>query len=130
MENLKKQHPPSFKAKVALEALKEIKTSAELASEFQVHPTQIWSWKAAAKKGLVEVFADRRKKKELDQEELIQELYRQIGQLKVDLDWLKKIWPSPIKRSFCSLTKRISRFRLATRPSSWGSPDRVFIISL
>jgi hypothetical protein len=38
----------------------------------------------------VEVFADRRKKKELDQEELIQELYRQIGQLKVDLDWLKK----------------------------------------
>jgi hypothetical protein len=38
----------------------------------------------------VELFADRRKKKELDQEELIQELYRQIGQLKVDLDWLKK----------------------------------------
>jgi len=38
----------------------------------------------------VEVFADRRKKKELDREELIQELYRQIGQLKVDLDWLKK----------------------------------------
>ena len=68
MENLKKQHPPSFKAKVALEALKEIKTSAELASEFQVHPTQIRSWKAAAKKGLVEVFADRRKKKELDQD--------------------------------------------------------------
>ena len=50
VENLKKQHPPSFKAKVALEALKEIKTSAELASEFQVHPTQIRSWKAAAKK--------------------------------------------------------------------------------
>jgi transposase-like protein len=90
VESLKKQHPPSFKAKVALEALKEIKTSAELASEFQVHPTQIRTWKAAAKKGLVEVFADRRKKKELDREELIQELYRQIGQLKVDLDWLKK----------------------------------------
>ena len=70
MENLKKQHPPSFKAKVALEALKEIKTSAELASEFQVHPTQIRSWKAAAKKGLVEVFADRRKKKELELREV------------------------------------------------------------
>jgi len=90
VENLKKQHPPSFKAKVALEALKEIKTSAELASEYQVHPSQIRSWKAAAKKGLVEIFSDRRRKKEVDKEELIQELYRQIGQLKVDLDWLKK----------------------------------------
>ena len=39
MENLKKQHPPPFKAKGALEALKEIKASAELASEFQAHPT-------------------------------------------------------------------------------------------
>jgi len=45
VENLKKQHPPSFKAKVGLEALKAIKTLAELASEFQVHPTQIRSWK-------------------------------------------------------------------------------------
>ncbi len=89
MENLKKQHPPLFKTKVALEALKEMKTSAELASEFQVHPTQIRTWKATAKKGLVDVFSDQRKKKELDKEELIQELYRQIGQLKVDLDWLK-----------------------------------------
>lgn len=90
MENLKKQHPPSFKAKVALEALKEMKTSAELASEYQVHPSQIRTWKALAKKGLVDLFTDRRKKKELDKDELIQELYRQIGQLKVDLDWLKK----------------------------------------
>jgi len=90
VENLKKQHPPSFKAKVALEALKEMKTSAELASEYQVHPSQIRTWKALAKKGLVDLFTDRRKKKELDKDELIQELYRQIGQLKVDLDWLKK----------------------------------------
>ena len=90
MENMKKQNPPSFKAKVALEALREMKTSAELASEYQVHPTQIRTWKGLAKKGLVDLFTDRRKKKELDKDELIQELYRQIGQLKVDLDWLKK----------------------------------------
>jgi transposase len=90
VENLKKQHPSSFKAKVALEALKEVKTSAELSSEYQVHPSQIRTWKALAKKGLVDLFTDRRKKKELDKDELIQELYRQIGQLKVDLDWLKK----------------------------------------
>jgi transposase len=66
VENLEKQHPPSIKARLALGVLKEIKTSAELASEFQVHPTQIRTWKAAAKKWLVEIFADWRKKKELD----------------------------------------------------------------
>lgn len=90
MENLRKQHTPSFKAKVGLEALKEEKTSAELASEFQVHPSQIRTWKATVKRGLVDLFTDRKKKKERDKDELIQELYRQIGQLKVDLDWLKK----------------------------------------
>ena len=90
LENLKKQHPPLFKAKVTLEALKEVKTSAELSSEYQVHPSQIRTWKALAKKGLVDLFTDRRKKNELDKNELIQELYPQIGQLKVDLDWLKK----------------------------------------
>ena len=96
VENLKRQHPPSFKAKVALEVLKEVKTSAELVREYQVHPSQIRTWKALAKKGLVDLFMDRRKKKELDKDERIQELYHQIGQLKVDLDWLKKSWPSPI----------------------------------
>ena len=56
MENLKKQHPPSFKAEVALDALKEVKTSAELASEYQVHLPQIRTWKALAKKRLVDLF--------------------------------------------------------------------------
>ena len=92
MENLRKKHTPSFKAKVALEAIKEQKTSAELASQYQVHPGQIRNWKATAAKGLIDLFSDKRKSRDQDQEELIQELYRQIGQLKVDLDWLKKIW--------------------------------------
>lgn len=90
MENLRKKHTPSFKAKVALEAIKEQKTSAELASQYQVHPGQIRNWKATAAKGLIDLFSDKRKSRDQDQEELIQELYRQIGQLKVDLDWLKK----------------------------------------
>jgi len=92
VENLRKKHTPSFKAKVALEAIKEQKTSAELASQYQVHPGQIRNWKATAAKGLIDLFSDKRKSRDQDQEELIQELYRQIGQLKVDLDWLKKIW--------------------------------------
>ncbi len=90
MENLRKKHTPSFKAKVALEAIREQKTSAELASQYQVHPGQIRNWKATAAKGLIDLFSDKRKSRDQDQEELIQELYRQIGQLKVDLDWLKK----------------------------------------
>jgi transposase-like protein len=79
-----------FKAKVALEAIKEQKTSAELASQYQVHPGQIRNWKTVVTKGLVDLFSDKRKGKEQDREKLIAELYRQIGQQKVDLDWLKK----------------------------------------
>lgn len=90
MEKMRKSYPPSFKATVALEAIKEQKTSAELASQYQVHPGQIRNWKAAAQKGLIDLFSDKRKGKEQDTEGLISELYRQIGQQKVDLDWLKK----------------------------------------
>ena len=90
MGRMRKRYPPSFKAKVALEAIKEQKTSAELASLYQVHPGQIRNWKAVVQKGLLDLFSNRRKGKEQDKEELIAELYRQIGQQKVDLDWLKK----------------------------------------
>lgn len=87
---MRKSYSPSFKAKVALEAIKEQKTSAELASLYQVHPGQIRNWKGVVLKGLVDLFSDRRKREEQNNENLIDELYRQIGQMKVDLDWLKK----------------------------------------
>lgn len=91
MTKLRKKYTPAFKAKVALESIKEDKTSAELASLYQVHPGQIRNWRLAAKRELIEIFTDGRKRDtERDKDELIQELYRQIGQLKVDLDWLKK----------------------------------------
>jgi transposase-like protein len=90
LKNLRKKYSPSFKAKVALEAIKEVQTSSELASQFEVHPVQLRNWKAKAINGLVELFKDNRQKKEKENEELIEELYKQIGQLKVELDWLKK----------------------------------------
>lgn len=90
MQNLKRNYSPSFKAKVALEAIKEEKTSAQLASQYQVHSSQIRTWKALLKKGVIDIFNGNKKKTKEDKEELIQELYRQIGQLKVELDWLKK----------------------------------------
>lgn len=79
-----------FKAKVAIEALKGHKTTNELASEFEVHPTQINQWKRQLLEGSKHLFSD---KNEKDKEALAKErdrLYTQIGQLAVELDWLKK----------------------------------------
>jgi len=87
---MKKQHSPSFKAKVALAAIKEEKTLAELSSEHQVHSGQISKWKGAALQGLEDVFTDRRKKHDKKKDELIDELYKQNGQLNLELNWLKK----------------------------------------
>lgn len=90
MVNMRKRYDATFRAKVALEAVKGEKTLAELSSEFGVHANQISKWRRQLLELLPELFTDRRKKKDVDQEELISELYRQIGQLKVELDWLKK----------------------------------------
>ena len=84
------QYEASFKAKVAFEAAKGEKTMAQLAGEYGVHPNQIGRWKAELLEKLPELFSDRRKRVDQDREETEAELYRQIGQLKVELDWLKK----------------------------------------
>jgi len=80
----------AFKARVALESLKEEKTIAELSSEYGVHGNQIRKWRKQHLDALPGLFADRRAHSDKEQEELVSELYRQIGQLKVELDWLKK----------------------------------------
>jgi len=87
---MRKNHDSAFKAKVALEALKDDRTMAELASEYGVHPNQIRQWRQKLVDELPGVFSDRRHKKDKETEEVTSELYRQIGQLKVELDWLKK----------------------------------------
>ena len=86
MSTQRKQYSAEFKARVALEALKGLKTVNELASNYGVHPTQIAHWKHR----LHDVFSVRRDKRERDQETFQAQLYQQIGQLKVELDWLKK----------------------------------------
>jgi putative transposase len=90
MRNKRRHHNATFKAKVALEAVKGEKTIAQLGSEFSVHPNQIRQWKNRLLEELPSLFSGDRKKAENDQEELADELYRQIGQLKVELEWLKK----------------------------------------
>jgi len=88
--SLRRQHSGSFKGKVALEAIKAEKTVSELAGHFEVHPNQIKNWKSYLVNHVGELFSDKRKKTDRDKDDLIEELYKQIGQLKVELDWLKK----------------------------------------
>ena len=88
--NMRRSHDAAFKARVALEAIRGEKTIAQIAAEYGVHPNQICQWRQKLLDELPQLFSDRRKSAEKDGEELQAELYRQIGQLKVELDWLKK----------------------------------------
>jgi len=77
-------------AKVALEAIKEEKAIAEISSRYEVHRTQITNWRKRALEGIKEIFNGRREKASENKEKQIDELYRQIGKLKVENEWLKK----------------------------------------
>jgi putative transposase len=88
--NGRKHHTAEFKAKVAIAAIKGEHTASELASMYWVHPTQIGVWKNQAMAELAQVFSSRRSSAVRAQEDLTASLYQQIGQLKVELDWLKK----------------------------------------
>ena len=90
MAGKRKQHTAAFKAQVAAAALKEQQTLNALASAYGVHPVQVAQWKKQAAEGLPEVFASRRVAIEQETEALQARLYQEIGQLKVELDWLKR----------------------------------------
>jgi len=85
----KKRYTASYKAKVALEAIKGLKTISEIASEYEVHPNQVSKWKRQLHDGLEDVFADPRRSGHSEEKEK-DRLYQEIGRLKVELDWLKK----------------------------------------
>jgi transposase len=90
MPRTRKNHPPSLKAKVAVEAIKAHKTTAQIAQIFGVHPTQVGGWKKLALAGLPDVFGNGREQVHKEAEAEKDELYKQIGQLKVELDFSKK----------------------------------------
>lgn len=78
----------SFKAKVALEAIREQKTTAQLSSQYGCHPSQIAKWKKDALEGLPHLF-DARSNDRVE-EQVVAELYEHIGRLKMELEWFKK----------------------------------------
>ena len=90
MKKQRKSYTAAFKAKVALEAIKGQRTTNEIASAFEVHPNQVTQWKKQAVSQLSDIFSNGRARAESAEEELRNQLYQQIGQLKVELDWLKK----------------------------------------
>ena len=87
---MRKKYGADFKAKVALEALKEQRTISEIASEFGVHPNQVGQWKKEALEGFARIFSGSKEHGTADNEKEKEQLYGQIGRLKVELDWLKK----------------------------------------
>jgi putative transposase len=93
MGRQRRKFSSALKARVAIEAIKGHRSVSELAGEHQVHPSQITQWKKQLLDSAEQVFSDGRVIEKKDQEELLAKLYQQIGQMKVELDWLqKKLW--------------------------------------
>jgi transposase-like protein len=89
-EKKRKVFGSQLKAKVALEAIRGIKTVNEIAQEFGVHPTQVGLWKKELQEHAAGLFDAKRGPKPADQSASPERLYSEIGRLKMELDWLKK----------------------------------------
>ena len=90
MKQNRRQHSPAFKAKVAMEAIKGAETIAELASRFEVHPSQINKWKRELVEGAAGIFDADHNHNGKGDDKLTAQLYQQIGQLKEEKDFLEK----------------------------------------
>jgi transposase len=86
----RKFHAPEFKAKVALEALRGVKTINEIGQEYGVHPITVGHWKKELQKQAKTLFEGKRGPKPIAAHQKPELLYSEIGKLKVELDWLKK----------------------------------------
>lgn len=89
-EKKRKNFSSQFKAKVALEAIRGVKTVTEIAQEFGVHPTQVGQWKKVLQEQASGVFDAVRGPAPADPSASSERLYSEIGRLKMEMDWLKK----------------------------------------
>jgi putative transposase len=89
-----KRHPAAFKPKVALEAVKQTRSLADLSRTFQVHPVRISQWKKQLLDGVESLFSDGRRRKHDESLAPQAQLYEQIGRLNMEVEWLKKKLPA------------------------------------
>lgn len=89
-ETNRKHFSGEFKAKVALEAIRGVKTVNEIGQQFGVHPTQVGLWKKELQEQAAGLFNTKRGPKPVDPSASPERLYSEIGRLKMELDWLKK----------------------------------------
>ena len=90
MKRERKRHSAGFKAKVALEAVRGERTLNELAGQFELHPTQVVQWNKRLVEGPASLFEGRSERDGAEASALRDRLYHEIGQLKVELDWVKR----------------------------------------
>lgn len=90
MKAKRQRHHGAYKAKIGLEALSGLKTVAEIARQYQVHPTQVSQWKRAVRERLPEVFEHGARAQVEQAERQVARLEQKVGQLTMELDWLKK----------------------------------------
>ena len=88
MKESRRKHSPLFKAKVALEALKGEQTISEIAIRYEVHPNMVTKWKKMLQDDASSIFGEDQARKKKEDEQLVSQLYQQIGQLKVERDFL------------------------------------------
>ncbi len=99
MNNIRRNHPPAFKAQVVLALLKEEQTINEICSQFCIHHTQATKWKTKVIGNLSHLFEDKMANSQVkEKDKIIDDLYREVGQLKMELDWLKKKMGYPTSR--------------------------------
>ena len=90
MKKQRRKHTPEFKAQVALEAVKGIETTSQIAARYEIHPTLVSSWKNELMKGAGSIFASSASKADKVAEKAQEKLERKVGQLTMEVDFLEK----------------------------------------
>lgn len=90
MGNKRRKFSNDFKARVAIEALKGQKTTAQIAAEHKLHPTQVTAWKSQLRDSASGIFSSSTSTESKNEEQLTAPLYEEIGRLKMDIKWLEK----------------------------------------